>query len=80
MRTEQDVLKDFEKDYAIIKNDEYRLILINEFEQIIEIDKYCKRYQCYYYTEYTQQFELSTYVGIKEHKLLNELFTIWGWI
>lgn len=79
-RTKQEILKDFEKDYAIIKNDEYRLILVNEWNHIIEIDKACKRYQCYYYTEYTNQFELSTYIGMQEHKLLNELFTLWEWL
>ena len=80
-RTEQEILKDFESlGYAIIKNDEYRLILVNEWNHIIEIDKACKRYQCYYYTEYTNQFELSTYIDIQEHKLLNELFEVWQWI
>lgn len=79
-RTEQEILKDFEKDYAIIKNNEYCLILVNEFNQIIEIDKACKRYQCYYYNEETQHLELSTYIGMQEHKLLNELFEVWGWL
>ena len=80
-RTEQDILKDFEAlGYAIIKNDEYCLILVNEWNHIIEIDKTCKRYQCYYYTEYTNQFELSTYIDMQEHKLLNELFALWGWL
>lgn len=79
-RTEQDILNDFEKDYAIIKNNEWCLILVNEFNHIIEIDKACKRYQCYYYNEETQYLELSTYITMQEHKLLNELFVCWGWL
>jgi hypothetical protein len=79
-RTEQEILNDFEKDYAIIKNNEWCLILVNEFNHIIEIDKACKRYQCYYYNEETQYLELSTYIEMQEHKLLNELFICWGWL
>ena len=45
-RTEQYILKDFEAlGYAIIKNNEYDLILVNEWNHIIEINKACKRYQ-----------------------------------
>ena len=79
-RTEQEILKDLENYYAIVKNDEHQLVLINEFDQIIDIDKVCKRYECYYYSEGVKPLQLATFIDFQEHKLLNELFEVWQWI
>lgn len=76
-RTEQEILKDLENYYAIVKNDEHQLVLINEFDQIIDIDKVCKRYECYYYSEGVKPLQLATFIDFQEHKLLNELFEVW---
>ena len=75
MRTEKEVLQDFEKlGYSIIKN-EWFLELINTNNGItIDIDLEDKEYwkeNSYCYT---------IRLNMQEHKLLTELFTIWGWL
>ena len=71
MRTEQDVLKDFEKlGWECTRNDEDKLTL--RFSDCpscsIWINKNENGYSC------------NTIITMQEHKLLNELFQIWGWI
>lgn len=71
MRTEQEVLKDFEAfGYRLIRNNSFVIILENVFKNGIHISKQ--------YKEYWTDEEIS--INMQEHKLLNELFTIWGWI
>lgn len=81
MRTEQDVLNDFKKlgyDFSIFSRSYYLSKEENRKNTLIVIDKELKTYRCI-------NSELGSYfiigdIKIQEHKLLNELFQIWGWI
>lgn len=71
MRTEQDVLNDFEKlGWKVTENDDEDLTL--RYSKIpslaIWVDKNKKCYSS------------NTCIDIQEHKILNELFYIWNWI
>lgn len=80
MRTEQEVLKDFEDlGYEVVCNNNLRIKLENNGE-IIAISKYSCWYSSKRYDEYNKYEGISVPIGMKEHKLLNELFTIWGWL
>ena len=71
MRTEQDVLNDFEKlGWYVSRNDEddFTLRLKGNPTCAIWIDKL------------TKEYSMSCCLDMQEHKLLNELFTIWGWL
>jgi hypothetical protein len=71
MRTEKEVLKDFEKMGWTIKiNTNKTLIFQRLGNDELEISKE--------YKEYWSCNESS--IAIYEHKLLNELFSIWGWL
>lgn len=78
MRTEEEVLKDFEKygTLTLIRNDEYVLMIIVG-KRCIEIDKECKCHYCY---DAFKTRPVSTGIRLEEHKLLNELFSIWDWL
>lgn len=95
MRTEQDVLKDFEKlGYKVVCNSDRELILEQEFKSsytIINRIDIKKQSQAYSKSQFTYRVSTSPlwksiqehkllWVSIQEHKLLNELFQIWGWI
>ena len=72
MRTEQEVLKDFEKlGYEIVCNNNIRIEL-NNIDYKLVISKICHWYFC--------ESVLTTPINVQEHKLLTELFTIWGWL
>lgn len=76
MRTEKQVLDDFKKlGYTtIIKRNEY-LKLQEDFDEILFNFKnktYLKSYGTY-------DFDNSS-ITVEEHKLLHELFEIWGWL
>lgn len=81
MRTEEEILKDFENLGYEVDNNEIALAL-NFHEElgriirntIIFVSKRKKRYVV------RSTSEISQSIGMKEHKLLNELFTIWGWL
>ena len=69
-RTEQEILKDFEALGYVIKSD-YRYISLCYFgEKVITISKPNKSYV----------ISQNVTLHMQEHKLLNELFTLWGWI
>ena len=69
-RKEQEILKDFEKFGYEIKNG-YRYISLCYFnESVITISKPNKSY-------FVKE---NVVFGVEEHKLLNELFTLWGWL
>ena len=71
MRTEEEVLKDFRNlELKIHKHSEGILSLENtkELKHIIIYKK--ERVYKVFYTPMT----------LEEHKLLNELFSIWGWL
>lgn len=77
MRTEEEVIKDFEElGYEIRENKKSNILefwlIEDDYEDtlVFEIDKDFKTYN-------TLQ---GMYVEMKEHKLLNELFSIWGWL
>ena len=71
MRTEQEVLKDFEKlGYDVhIKSCTIRFKSLDD-EETFYIDK----------TSRTYETNTSHYIGVDEHKLIHELFEIWGWL
>lgn len=78
MRTEKEVLKDFEElGYEVVCNDNLRIKLENNGD-ILTISKVGR---WYYYKGYDYlNKEMTVRIYMKEHKLLNELFTIWGWL
>ena len=67
LRTEEDVLKDFEKLGWKVTENNKNWLRIENMEHDILIYKTTKEYDC-------------DWISLIEHKLLNELFTIWGWI
>lgn len=75
MRTEEQVLKDFERlGYEIIQNNDTRLVLQNDD---IEIYFYKKD------KEYDKEDIFSNEanrIDILEHILINELIKVWGWL
>lgn len=84
MRTEQEILKDFEKlGYKRNENDhEYIIRLEKENEKYVlrlEINKVVLGY-CKYEIRKEDCFEKTINIKMSEHKLLHELFTIWGWL
>ena len=67
MRTEQEILMDFEKwGWKVVENNKNWLRL-KMLEAEILICKTSKEYDC-------------DWILPTEHKLLNELFQCWGWI
>jgi hypothetical protein len=82
IRTEEDVLKDFEVLGYEVDNTYSKLTLINwlsrfsEHYVVVSINKQEKTYG-------KVKVAIDRTCGgltIQEHKLLNELFTIWGWL
>ena len=76
---EQKILKELQEDWAIIENNETYLILINEFDTRLEIEKKVKRYECYYYGD--SYVDIKRYSGLIDHcthQLLHKLFELWG--
>ena len=71
-RTEQEILKDFEKLGYFIKKETSFITLTNEYDDVIFIDLKDK---CYDKSHYLHVVSIT----IQEHKLLNELFEVWGW-
>ena len=69
MRTEEEVFKDFEKlGWRIIENTNKCLTAIMYGNSKLDI---VKRGKVYY---------VNNCLNMQEHKLLNELFTIWNWL
>ena len=80
MRTEQDVLNDFEKlGYEFSEFTKCYWLRKDNIKNdlTIVIDKELHNYRCV--LEIKGDFHYGD-IGMQEHKLLNELFTIWGWI
>ena len=76
MRTEEEVLEDFVKlGYDILCHNGQHYIKLNNNDYIIRISKSSKCYKCY-----EEDSKLALPIEIEEHKLLTELFTIWGWL
>ena len=70
-RTEADILNDFEKlGWIVSRNDEddFTLRLKGNPTCAIWIDKL------------TKEYSMSCCLDMQEHKLLNELFEVWGWL
>ena len=83
MRTEQDVLNDFEKlEWKIIENNEDELVLLQSFKNKIGyyLLKIYKPIGVYRKMCIIKNEDYSADIELQEHKLLNELFQIWGWI
>ena len=74
MRTEKEVLKDFEKlGFVIYQNDDCWLQLLDKRTTPYVVIVISKKQQTYAY-----QLTIGN-ITMQEHKLLTELFTIWGW-
>ena len=81
-RTEAEILKDFEKlGYEVVCNSDGELILEERFSYWLDrihisknLKEYSKKQWCGNRESYIQSIEF------QEHKLLNELFTLWGWL
>ena len=68
-RTEQEILKDFEAlGWKVYTNNNEILCLNLEGYGFIAIDKIDKSYR------------ITRNITMQEHKLLNELFSLWSWI
>ena len=68
-RTEQEILKDFEKlGWELTTNDYYGFIFKNKRNEFLKIYNLSKTYRC------------ECNLSMQEHKLLNELFECWGWL
>ena len=80
-RTEQEILKDFEKlGYKVVVNNEDELDLRYRMIDIwhgIRIYKDIKSYEPYIIIK-TEKCPVE--INMQEHKLLNELFEVWGWL
>ena len=82
MRTEQEILKDFEKlGYEVVCNSDRELVLEEEYYhnhfKRIHIKK---QFRLYAKLQHLFNIDEPVNFDIQEHKLLNELFIIWGWI
>ena len=68
-RTEQEILKDFEKlGWKVTQNDDSCMIIcFNGFARIVIL-------KC------AKQYSINNLCNMQEHKLLNELFEVWQWI
>lgn len=84
-RTEQEILKDFEKlgyDIEIHKE----ILYLKKGKYYIAINKANKTYKAFYQgSKFDKDHEKIVYyrpkeMKLQEHKLLNELFECWGWI
>ena len=71
MRTEKEILKDFEKLGYEVKESSDGLCLFKIGGYVIDIRKYGKKYYAIMGT---------VYMYMQEHKLLHELFECWGWL
>ena len=68
-RTEQDILNDFERlGWKVTQNDDSCMIIcFNGFARIVIL-------KC------AKQYAINNLCNMQEHKLLHELFTVWGWL
>ena len=68
-RTEADILNDFEKlGWKVTQNDDSCMILcFNGFTRIVIL-------KC------NKQYSINNLCNMQEHKLLNELIEVWGWL
>ena len=90
IRTEQEILKDFEKlGYKVkYKDDKYICLIDEETEVRIEVGYIGERltYKKFYEEEIDQRnmwnkpiiYEVACNIDMQEHKLLHELFSLWG--
>ena len=84
-RREQEILKDFEDlGYDIENHNE--MFYLKKGKYYIAINKTDKTYKAFYqYVKFDEDHEkIVCYrpkgLTLREHKLLNELFILWGWI
>lgn len=76
IRTEEEILKDFEKlGWLFLRNNE-RELAFRKFDSVISISKVSQWYSC----SIPSSGRLAIPINMQEHKLLTELFTIWGWL
>jgi hypothetical protein len=96
MRTEEEVLKDFEKlDYKILENTDRKLVLIKRIKNPYTLEnikivfykeeEVYRKFLIHWKTSKTGKIisepkVVSFVIFLQEHKLLNELFSIWGWL
>ena len=86
IRTEEEILKDFEKLGWIVVDNRVDLVLKRlEKEMFIEIYPYCyihidKEKHTYCVLDIINGANYKHELSMQEHKLLNELFVCWGWL
>ena len=86
IRTEEEILKDFEKLGWIVVDNNVDLVLKRLVkEMFIEIYPYCyihinKEKQTYSVIDIHNGANYRYELSMKEHKLLHELFICWGWL
>ena len=82
MRTESEVLKDFEKlGYEVASSPSSIMSINYKRNKMISIRKNKKEYEVMAIeTNSNDIYHASQPLTMQEHKLLNELFTIWRWL
>ena len=84
MRTEQEVLKDFEElGFEVVCDSDKELILERKFQHchmIIQRIHINKQLISYSKSQFLYDYDSPFNLDMQEHKLLNELFKIWWWI
>ena len=69
MRTEEQILQDFEElGYSVM----FQNYIWLELER--NDDEYIRMFKC------DETYTSSVVLGMQEHKLLTELFNLWGWL
>ena len=76
IRTEEEILKDFEKiGWLFLRNNE-RELAFRKFDSVLSISKLSQWYSC----SIPSSGRLSIPIDMQEHKLLHELFICWRWL
>lgn len=70
-RTEQEIFDDFEKLGWFVSIKSKREIILRRNPE---------KYTAIWIDKLTKEYLSNAYLSITEHKLLHELFTIWGWL
>ena len=76
IRTEQEILKDFEKIGWLILRNNHTELAFRKFDSVLSISKVSQWYSC----SMPSSGRLSIPIDMQEHQLLHELFICYGWI
>ena len=78
-RTEQEIIKEFEKLGYKVEQDNDMFLEIGHFDDELEYEYICFNKDEHTYEKYMLGGETMAFT-MQEHKLLNELFECWRWI